>query len=55
MNDKDGNHFDVNTSLPWFPDGLPWWRRLICLLDYHTYQDNGKGWRKTCKYCQGGE
>lgn len=50
---KDGD-FEVNDSLPWYPDELPWYRRIICLLGYHVPQDNGKGWRTTCKHCHSG-
>jgi hypothetical protein len=26
---------EINESLPWFPDRLPFWRRVLCLLGYH--------------------
>jgi hypothetical protein len=24
-----------NGSMPWFPDGMPLWQRVLCLLGYH--------------------
>lgn len=25
----------ANTSMPWFPDGMPLWQRVLCLHGYH--------------------
>lgn len=27
-----------NTSLPWFPEKMPFWQRVLCLLGYHKWE-----------------
>jgi hypothetical protein len=32
----DGDDIKIhNNSMPWFPEGLPLWQRILCLLGYH--------------------
>ena len=39
----------VNQSMPWFPDGMPLWQRVLCLLGYHRWER-----RQTAKgHCYG--
>ncbi len=27
-----------NDSLPYFPDEMPWWQRVLCVLGYHRWE-----------------
>jgi hypothetical protein len=29
---------DRNDSMPWFPDEMPWWQRVLCVLGYHRWE-----------------
>lgn len=27
-----------NNSMPWFPDEMPFWQRVLCLFGYHKWE-----------------
>ena len=32
-----------NDSMPWFPEGMPLWQRVLCLLGYHKPESRKTG------------
>lgn len=38
-----------NNSIPWWPEGMPVWQKVLCLLGYHKWET-----RQTAKgHCYG--
>jgi hypothetical protein len=32
-----------NESMPWFPEGMPFWQRVTCLFGYHKRETRKTG------------